>query len=244
MNPPRRLLEETDNELERTVLTAGRAYCSLPRTRQQVVMAVGLVGSATAASTVTALAWSRLAELGSTKLLVGLSAVAVMAAIPAGYTLWHGSQPAPAPATTRSPIATPPAPAGPARSDEAVPSREPELAPAASVLTTGKVRATPAPPSPEPRSATPKPSLAAELSALDAARAKLYGGDASGALALLNAYARDYPLGRLSLEAEALRIDALAKSGNLRVAKARAQAFVRRHPRGVLAARVRRYLAD
>ena len=94
-------------------------------------MAVGLVGSAAAVSTVTTLAWSRLAELGSAKLLVGISGVAVMAAIPAGYALWQLSEPTPAPAAAPTAIARL-APAAPMKPGEAVPVRHPELAPASS----------------------------------------------------------------------------------------------------------------
>ncbi|HEY4159038.1 MAG TPA: tetratricopeptide repeat protein, partial [Polyangiaceae bacterium] len=85
------------------------------------------------------------------------------------------------------------------------------------------------------------PALAAELSALDAARSALAGGDTTGALSDLDAYARNFPRGRLGLEAEVLRIDALAKSGQTAAARKRAEAFMKRHPDSVLASRVRAY---
>jgi hypothetical protein len=44
----------------------------------------------------------------------------------------------------------------------------------------------------------------------------------------------------LKLEAEVLRIDALARSGRLAQAQTRAASFLARHPNSVLAARVRR----
>jgi len=81
--------------------------------------------------------------------------------------------------------------------------------------------------------------LAQELVALDTVRAALAGGDATGALSLLDTYGRAYPHGELALEAEVLRIDALARSGRADVARRRADAFLRRHPNSVLAARVR-----
>jgi outer membrane protein assembly factor BamD (BamD/ComL family) len=87
-------------------------------------------------------------------------------------------------------------------------------------------------------------ALAAELAALDQARARLDSGDASGALSLLDDYSRTYPRGRLALEAEVLRIDALAKKGQAASAAKRAEAFLRRHPNSVLASRVRGYLQE
>jgi outer membrane protein assembly factor BamD (BamD/ComL family) len=95
----------------------------------------------------------------------------------------------------------------------------------------------------KPESKTSSASaLAAELGALDAVRARLSSGDASGALAKLDEYARTYPRGRLVLEAEVLRIDALAKNGQHSAAKKRAESFLTRHPKSVLASRVRGYL--
>jgi outer membrane protein assembly factor BamD (BamD/ComL family) len=85
-------------------------------------------------------------------------------------------------------------------------------------------------------------ALAAELGALDMARARLASGDPNGALAKLDDYARAYPRGRLVLEAEVVRIDALSRAGQRDQAKKRAEAFLRRHPNSVLAARVRGFL--
>lgn len=74
------------------------------------------------------------------------------------------------------------------------------------------------------------------------ARARLASGDPNGALAKLDDYARAYPRGRLVLEAEVVRIDALSRAGQRNQAKKRAEAFLRRHPNSVLAARVRGFL--
>jgi hypothetical protein len=63
-----------------------------------------------------------------------------------------------------------------------------------------------------------------------------------GALAKLDDYARVYPRGRLVLEAEVLRMEALTRAGHPAQAKKRAQAFLHRHPNSVLASRVRGYL--
>ena len=75
-------------------------------------------------------------------------------------------------------------------------------------------------------------------------RSRLARGDAEGALTQLDAYARGYPRGRLELEADVLRIDALDQSGRTVAARERAEAFLRRHPHSLLAARVRARLGD
>ena len=82
-------------------------------------------------------------------------------------------------------------------------------------------------------------SLTQELAALDAARASLAGGEARRALRLLDTYDQSYPHGRLELEADVLRIDAMARSGRRDAARALAEAFLRKHPNSVLASRVR-----
>jgi hypothetical protein len=86
--------------------------------------------------------------------------------------------------------------------------------------------------------------LTEELGALDRARVALAGGDARRALDELEAYDRRFTNGRLQLEAEVLRIDALAKVGRKDAARSRAEAFLRRHPNSVLTARVRAHVGD
>jgi outer membrane protein assembly factor BamD (BamD/ComL family) len=86
--------------------------------------------------------------------------------------------------------------------------------------------------------------LTAELNALDHVRLSLANGDARLALAELEAYDRGFPRGRLQIEAEVLRIDALAKTGRKDAARQRAEAFLRHYPNSVLATRVRAHLAD
>ena len=81
--------------------------------------------------------------------------------------------------------------------------------------------------------------LTEELGALDRARLALAKNDARRALEGLDGYDRRFPSGRLQLEAEVLRIDALAKLGRKDGARQHAEAFLRRHPNSVLATRVR-----
>jgi RNA polymerase sigma-70 factor, ECF subfamily len=95
-------------------------------------------------------------------------------------------------------------------------------------------------PRPAPKPSSSAEALQLELQRLDATRRRLAAGQADQALALLDAYERATPRGVLKLEAEVLRIDALARSGRLPQAQARAASFLARHPNSVLAARVRR----
>jgi hypothetical protein len=102
--------------------------------------------------------------------------------------------------------------------------------------------------SPERRRVAPRPaeraSLTEELQSLDSARALLSSGNSGGSLRALDEYARSFPQGRLRLEAEVVRIEALAKNGQVNLATKRARSFVARYPKSALASRVRRYLSD
>ncbi|WP_437934636.1 hypothetical protein [Sorangium sp. So ce341] len=259
MSEPRRMLEESDSPLERALLSAGASYQTSPETRAKTLAALGLAGAAALSASVaapaavsaagTAVASSSVAvKLGWTKILVALSTVGVLAGIPAGYLAWRGYQapelvavhrfggalagPVERAAARPAPVAAP-APAPPA---EAEPEEIP--APARAGSSGGAASRV------DPKPASSSAALKAELSALDAARSTLASGNAQGALTLLDAYSKEHPRGRLGLEAEVLRIDALAKSGRLDAASQRAKAFLQRHPNSVLASRVRRYVND
>jgi len=87
-------------------------------------------------------------------------------------------------------------------------------------------------------------TLTAELGALDRARVSLANGQTRRAVDELDTYERGFPNGRLQIEAEVLRIDALARLGRRDAARQRADVFLRRHPNSVLATRVRALLVD
>ena len=243
MREPVRLREEGPSALERALLDAGVSYKGSASTRAKTLSALGLAGSATLLAGATQAApLSSLAKVTWTKLLVGLSAVGAVAAVPVGYYAWqHGraGQHAAAPVAVATPA---PVMAVESPAPTAVGGAAPVVAPPPAV-------ALPAAASPEPARASqrsnPRPvTLAHELSSLDAARGMLARGDGSGALARLDAYGRAYPHGRLALEAEVLRIDALEQSGRGDAARARGELFLRHHPHSVLAARVRARLGD
>jgi len=238
MSEPVRLREESASALERALLDAGKSYRSTGTARAKTLAALGVAGSATLlAGTAQAVPLGTLAKitwkLTWGKLLAAVSLVGAAAAVPVGYFAWqrhhppakHGAAAATVVAArpgAPAPVQVAPALPIPASEETAVENDSP-----------GMVHA-----------ARPAVTLAHELSSLDAARGLLARGDASGALARLDAYGRAYPHGRLGLEAEVLRIDALDQSGRSDAARARAAAFLQHHPHSVLAARVRTRLGD
>lgn len=229
-----RLHTEPESELERSLLNAGRGYTASSSSRTKALAAVGLVGvtasSAAAASAVT--------KAGVAKWLVAVALVAGVAVPVARYLRRPAAAPTDAPvnvASAPAPAAVLTAPTAVAAPNSPPPATEGSTAPAAEPVSNN---------APSSARAEPKPAaspLSAELGALDAARSALASGDANGALTQLDAYAHNFPHGRLSLEAEVLRIDALAKSGQTAAARKRAEAFMKRHPDSVLASRVRAY---
>jgi hypothetical protein len=235
VSDPSRLADQNVTALEQALLAAGRSYGSSASARTKTLAALGVAGSATfLAGTAQAVPLGALAKLTWSKILVAVSLAGAAAAVPSYYVWQHHHA-----KTALSSSAIPGAvPAGQIRDRAA-----PELVPALALRAPDEqVKGQPAwlPTRAEVRSAT----LAQELSALDAARGMLARGDASGALARLDRYGRAYPHGRLALEAEVLRIDALDAAGRSDAARARAQAFLDRHPHSVLAARVRTRLGD
>jgi len=238
MNEPRRLRDEAESPVELLLLEAGVAYRSSADARAKTLAALGLVGSAAVSAGAISAASSSLVTkigIGWSKLLL-ISSLGAGVVAPVGYLTWnrlHSGREESAKVVVAPPPARPAAAAAVAQTPPVVetPPRGVSFdelpAPAAK---------------PEAKSSSPAGDLAAELGALDAARSELAAGNANGALTKLDDYARAYPRGRLVLEAEVLRIDALAKSGHTDVAKKRAEAFLRRHPNSVLASRVRGYL--
>jgi len=244
MKEPSRLRDENASALERALLEAGTSYRSPASARAKTLGALGLAGSATLLAGATQAApLSAFAKLTWTKVLATISVVGVAAAVPVGYYAWH-HQAAVGHASTRTPpgvlaqAVDPPAPADVSGGAGAAVIAAPELSPPPARVALHAARLG------RPEAAPPAVTLAHELHSIDAARSLLARGDAEGALARLDAYARSYPRGRLELEAEVLRIDALDQSGRTNLARERAEAFLRRHPRSVLAARVRARLGD
>lgn len=96
----------------------------------------------------------------------------------------------------------------------------------------------PKPPVGGPRSASPSPSVTADVSTaerllVDAARTKLATEDPDAALDLLGEHERRFPHGGLSEEREALAVQALVQSRRYDAARARAKRFRNRWPNSV-----------
>ncbi len=232
MSEPRRLLERTESALERALLEAGTAYQSSPAARARTLATLGLAGSvALSTSTAEGLFSAVLTKLGRTTLAT--SAAIVAGTLPTGYYVWQRYH-APLPASAAQ--ATGAARVETRASEQPAASASPRLArsePCASTPATSVAR---------PASVRPDVALTAELGALDAVRTALARGDPARALSLLDAYSRSYPHGQLELEAEVLRIDALARAGQRDLARQRAESFLKRQPNSALAARVRGHL--
>jgi hypothetical protein len=234
MDEPRRLRDDAESTVELLLLEAGTSYKSSADARAKTLAALGLAGTAAVSAGAVGMGSSLLGKVGAgwAKLLL-ISGLGAGVVAPVGYVTWNRLHsrpvesakiaiPAEAPKSPAPKLVAPPPPAP-------VPESEATEAPAVVV--------------PKADAKTMSASaLAAEVGALDAARTELTSGNPAGALAKLDDYSRAYPHGHLVLEAEVMRIDALAKSGQTALAKKRAEAFLRRHPNSVLASRVRGFL--
>ena len=239
MIEPRRLHEESNSDLERALLNAGATYRCSSSARMKTMAALGLAGSAAlSAGAIGVSTTTLLAKWGWPKLLLTVTAIGAVTAVPLAYYVWHWHNAHPADAVVPAIVAKSNGPTHAAlQSDNSqlpVPT-QPAVA-AAEVGT--DVKSTPAP-RVEPKSETPTSALSEELNALDGVRSVLAQGDANGALSRLDSYNKSFPRGRLQPEAEVLRIDALMKSGQADLAKKHAQAFLSKHPNSVLASRVK-----
>jgi hypothetical protein len=88
------------------------------------------------------------------------------------------------------------------------------------------------------------PSLYDELRLIDGARAAAVGRDPRAVLALLDRYEHDYPYGQFVPESLALRIETVARAGDLTQARALAARFRRDYPQHPLVGRVSAALGD
>jgi hypothetical protein len=253
MMEPRRLIEECSEPFERAVLRAGFDVKAAPESRARARELLGL----TAAPAPRIFAFL---PRKKTRLLLAAAAVTTMAAaLPLAYYATRASAPSgTAQLSTKNDTAS---------SSVETPLGSKSLAGDGSGNVSKDGQRVTAPPSPDeapvdveglaleadhrkPTSSAAEASakaaepnrLSLELKALDSARRRLQSGDALGALQQLEVYEREFPQPRLAPEAEVVRIFAYDKAGQKDTARRRAMAFVARYPKGVLTARVRRYL--
>jgi len=239
MRDPKPLAEEGATDFERRLLTSARSEEPPPEMVRQMEQALGLVAGAAVAAPVVALSVAGSAPaVASTKgglaivplafKAAGLVALALAGAVGVGVWL---SRPLPAPA---------PRPMAPAL--HADPPAPPPVATAPAVTVRGSAAS-------EGRGATsgsgaPRGSaLRGEILLVDGARAALAEGSPGRALRLVQRYAVRFPHGALAPEAQALRIEALAASGQPARARALARAFIAEHPGSPLTDRIARLLA-
>lgn len=208
------------------LLRAEREPAAVPESDRRRV-AARLTATTGLAFTTSALAHGTLASP-----LVKFISVALLVTGAAGVVVHRArtsKHPTPA-VTTPSPRAT----------VSATPSRPVVVAPVSAPAATPPVERPPAPtPAPRVRSAprneaTDDTSLEDERTQLLDARQALARGEASHAIEALDAHARRHPDGRLIEEREALRVRALAASGDLDRARAARDRFHQRFPASVL----------
>jgi hypothetical protein len=234
---PPRLGDDAGNE-HASMLRAARAYRPSAEGRARTLAALGLAGATTTAAAGAAAGAGAKASGWGFGAKLGLSIVA-LALGGGGFAAWR-AQSTPGSFGSKTNIVVSATPATP-ESVTAVPSDvvPPIVLSATATATSATAKST----KPKPTAAPASSSLAAEVAALDAASKALAGGDAAGALRRLDAYQKDHPNGALALEAQVLRIEALARTGDKARAKSLAQNFLKAHPTSVLAPRVRSILS-
>ncbi len=242
-----RLLDGVNSPFERAILDAGRYVPSSDRRRLQVLLALG-VGTSVALGSKASLALAA----GWKKVIIGS---AVVASGTVGVVAYQQvSQPAEEPAvveqaapaseqavTLAVPVVEPQVEDSDPSEDEVLPNAEQPIRAKAAPIRKRVARSVSKPPVPEQAAGS---SLQDEVAALDSARGALRSGQPRRALGHLADYSGRFPKGSLRLEAEALRIQALAASGNQAEASRRAKRILERSPNSVLASRLRRYVTD
>lgn len=260
MNEPKRLLEETDSPLARELLNAGRWSPWPPGVRRQRVLTalgVGLaVGTTNKLSFAAMTTWSKVVAIGC---VVGAGAGSIVAY--QAYT--RDASPGPASRQATEPVVATERASVPALADDPAEhlvehSVEKRGFQAQNGATRGGDVQAPqlnesAAPEVKARSSVARANGAknegkdskvrAELTLLEQARAELRAGRSLTAVSTLSTYGQRFPRGVLALEAEVLRIEALAAAGKTQEAAKRAQRVLERHPNSVVASRLKRFEA-
>jgi hypothetical protein len=250
MNDPDSVNSESESDVERLLLRAGRAGAPASAKRRALLVASG----ATAASTLAAEGASAAAKAGSAFALKWVGVVGLTAAGAAMGTVgWHEAhavdptaaavvRPAPEPvarSTPRAAAVAPPSAVFPAPSAAAIDEPRRPVTPPPSPL--GSRQSSPPLSAPLPSSSS---GLPRELAMLDRARAALAEGDPALALSMIDAYFARFERPELAPEATVLAIQALVRAGDRDAARRRASAFLAANPSSPYAARVRSMLTD
>ncbi len=265
MSDPSRFTETEPGNPEAALLRSMRSDAPGVGSKKALLGALGLSavgglsGSAAASSASSGWAGAGIAKwLG----VVGLCG----AVLGAGYAAWNGRSTSPAgpspslEATNLAARSAPVAPPLPAPDPASPPVSPPRAEQAQTVASAGPPEswsgraaasalpatalATARAPERHPSAAVSAHGLSDEVAALERARRALADENGATALKALSDYDREFKQRTLGPEAEALRIEALLKSGNAAAGNAAAQAFLARHPKSPLAKRVRSLIAQ
>jgi hypothetical protein len=253
------LLDSRDQDLEAQLLRAGKDVYLSPAAQGRLLTALGIAAGVSTAGKAAASVGFFGKLLGSKGVVVATSVVSAGALgasiyLTASQPSEHPAVPVEAKAIQTS-MATPPSGEG-ARQDAAgaSPGGVLEAAPPGERLESEPkasdaheiVRSTKAAPRPV---ATPskdglghsKDGLRKELALVEAASRATKSGNGQLAIQHLAEYRKSFPQGKLALEAQVLRIEALALAGHQAEAARLSQAFLKRYPNSPVAARIRRY---
>jgi hypothetical protein len=234
MTDLKRLIDEVDSDFARSVLRSGRSLAPSPNRQKQVLAALG-VGAVIA--TTHKVSWAAVSTWQKVALLGGVACVGAGGALTYGYLAEpasHSGRDVPVVEAPRSESEAEPAipvTATEPADDPVVPAGEP-----VAVRSRVSERAVPA-----SQKAAEVSTVKAELELLEQARGSLDSGNANAALQTLRRYAERHPRGSMRLEAEVLRVEALAASGRSSEAARLAERLLSRNPKSVVAARLRRF---
>jgi hypothetical protein len=249
MSDPRRLLEETGDELEHAMLRSVRGDSVSRQGRQRILTGLGI---SAAALTTSVGAASSLAAAKSSSLFKGTGLViakwiavgSVVGLVPAGVWVARTHSNASnvqltAPsenagrAKHREPVIDPPAALAVPTEDVATPLAVP----------TGTARTRESKPGVSQVARPAQPAgLSDEVAALQVARSALADRDPNAALAALDRYKSRFSSGRLGPEATVLRIEALVQRGDRAQATSLADRFESSNPKSPYAERIRSIL--
>lgn len=224
MNDPRRLAEGDGTGLERLLVDAVRRERPAPPLRTRMVQALGFDFGGSPRLDPRAEQILSAAKTGTGAWLalgITVGVAAAVASVAVAMTSLTSGRTAPA------------AKLGAGKPHVA----EPAVVPPAEGTSGGALQAMP------PGDDQRESALADEIRLLDATRTFVAGRRAREALAALDTYFARHAGGTLEPEARALQIDALLAAGRIREARRAGREFLRRHPAGPLADRVRGHQA-
>lgn len=248
-----RLLHESDSELEQQLLRAGREVELSSAAQARLLSVLGIGAGVTVASKAAASTGILSKLLGTKGGLVAASAVSV-GVIGAGVYFaqseFSGQRPPPAELEAPQVQLGARAPAAddvPAPSAEDVSGMQGGVEREAADEAQGSPGATEPPSRAASRRAARAPApatgdgLGEELALVEAASRASKSGNPRLALQRLGEYRSKFPRGKLALEAQVLRVEAMSQAGQREQAAQLAKGILKRYPNSPVVARIRRY---